>query len=189
MRQQEKGCNFLWSSNFSLNLPAPMAYSHYNGPKLSIKLHFNFLNTYLRISGSFFFFWNSINKSLNSIRWVHWFHKSSNTTSEKVGPIVPILIRRTRNSCPMVTIYAEKKLQLSSHILFLLCWGSQEPFRLESVQDFLIKLDMIPYMHLVEISIFSVNHVIVRLTKIMNNLLKHPFVVLKIGWIFPKKTF
>jgi hypothetical protein len=28
-------------------------------------------------------------------------------------------------------------------------------------------------MHLVEISIFSINHVIVRLTKIMNNLLKH----------------
>ena len=44
---------------------------------------------------------------------------------------------------------------------------------LESVQDFLIKLDMKPCMHLVEISIFSLNHVIVRLTKIMNNLLKH----------------
>ena len=43
----------------------------------------------------------------------------------------------------------------------------------ESVQDFLIKLDMKPCMHLVEISIFSLNHVIVRLTKIMNNLLEH----------------
>ena len=39
---------------------------------------------------------------------------------------------------------------------------------LESVQDFLIKLDMKPCMHLVEISIFSLNLVIVRLTKIMN---------------------
>ena len=38
----------------------------------------------------------------------------------------------------------------------------------ESVQDFLIKLDMKPCMHLVEISIFSLNLVIVRLTKIMN---------------------
>ena len=32
-------------------------------------------------------------------------------------------------------------------------------------------------MHLVEMSIFSLNHVIVRLTKIMKNLLKH----IKIG--------
>ena len=38
----------------------------------------------------------------------------------------------------------------------------------ESVQDFLIKLDMKPRMHLVEISIFSLNKDLVRLTKIMN---------------------
>ena len=43
----------------------------------------------------------------------------------------------------------------------------------ESFQDFLIKLDMKPRMHLVEISIFSQNNVTVRLTKIMNNLLEH----------------
>ena len=36
------------------------------------------------------------------------------------------------------------------------------------VQDFLIRLDMKPCMHLVEISIFSLNLVIVRLTKNMN---------------------
>ena len=41
----------------------------------------------------------------------------------------------------------------------------------ESVQDFLIKFDMKPCMHLVEISIFSLNHV--KLTKIMINLLEH----------------
>merc|ERR1739844_197321 len=46
-------------------------------------------------------------------------------------------------------------------------------YLVESVQDILIKLDMKPCMHLVEISIFSLNHVIVRLTKIMNNLLEH----------------
>ena len=46
--------------------------------------------------------------------------------------------------------------------LFLPAW------ELESVQDFLIKLDMKPCMDLVEISIFSLNLVIVRLTKIMN---------------------
>ena len=39
---------------------------------------------------------------------------------------------------------------------------------LESVQDFLIKLDIKPLMHLLEISTFSLNNVIVRLTKIMN---------------------
>ena len=44
---------------------------------------------------------------------------------------------------------------------------------LECVQDFLIKLDMKPCMHLVEMSFFSLNHVIIRLTKIMSNLLEH----------------
>ena len=39
---------------------------------------------------------------------------------------------------------------------------------LESVQDFLLKLDMKPCMHLVEISFLSLNLVIVRLFKIMN---------------------
>ena len=45
-----------------------------------------------------------------------------------------------------------------------------------------------------EVSIFSLNHVIVRLTKIMNNLREHlkirtfsHFSVLKNGQIFPKK--
>ena len=56
MRQQEKGCNFLWSSNFSLNLPAPMAYSHYNALKLCMKLHYDFPHTYLRTSGIFLIF-------------------------------------------------------------------------------------------------------------------------------------
>ena len=43
---------------------------------------------------------------------------------------------------------------------------------LETVQDFLIKLGIKPRMHLLEISIFSINHIIVRPAKIMNNLLK-----------------
>ena len=42
-----------------------------------------------------------------------------------------------------------------------------------TIQDFLSKLGMKPQMHLVEISIFSLNHVTVRLTKVLNNLLKH----------------
>ena len=43
---------------------------------------------------------------------------------------------------------------------------------LETVQDFLIKLDIKPLTHLVEISIFSLNNDLVKLTKIMNNLVK-----------------
>ena len=43
-----------------------------------------------------------------------------------------------------------------------------ETSKVESVQDCLIKLDMKPGMYQVEISIFSLNLVIVRLTKIMN---------------------
>ena len=40
--------------------------------------------------------------------------------------------------------------------------------QLKSVQDFLIKLDIKPLMHLFEISTFPLNNVIVRPTKIMN---------------------
>ena len=43
----------------------------------------------------------------------------------------------------------------------------------ESLQDFLIKFDMKPCIHVMEISIFSLNHVNIRLTKIMNNFLEH----------------
>ena len=44
---------------------------------------------------------------------------------------------------------------------------------LESVQDFLIKLDIKTLMHLLEISTFSLNNVIIRLTKIMNRVNKN----------------
>ena len=43
---------------------------------------------------------------------------------------------------------------------------------LENVQDFLIKLGIKPRMHILEISIFSLNHVIVRPTKIIKDLRK-----------------
>ena len=41
-------------------------------------------------------------------------------------------------------------------------------YTLETAQDFLIKLGIKPLIHLVEISTFSLNNVIVRHTKIMN---------------------
>jgi hypothetical protein len=46
--------------------------------------------------------------------------------------------------------------------------SNYQPATLESVQDFLIKLDIKTLIHLLEISIFSLNNVIVRLTKIMS---------------------
>ena len=39
-------------------------------------------------------------------------------------------------------------------------------------KDFLIKLDIKPLMHLLEISIFSLNNDLVRITNIMNSLVK-----------------
>ena len=53
--------------------------------------------------------------------------------------------------------------------MFDLCTVHCETVPVDTVQDFLIKLDMKP----AEISIFSLNHGIVRLAKIMSNLLKH----------------
>ena len=51
-------------------------------------------------------------------------------------------------------------------------WSSKEnlfrAYVVETVQDFLIKLDIKPLMHLLKISMFSLNNVILRLTKIMN---------------------
>ena len=43
---------------------------------------------------------------------------------------------------------------------------------IDTIQDFLRNLGMKPHMHLVEISIFSLNHVIVRPTKIIKDLRK-----------------
>ena len=48
-------------------------------------------------------------------------------------------------------------------------WGE---LRVETVQDFLIKLDIKPQVRLLEISIFSLNNDLVRLTKLMNNPVK-----------------
>ena len=44
---------------------------------------------------------------------------------------------------------------------------------LDNLQFFLLELDMKPHMHLVEIRICSPNQVIVRPTKIINNVLNH----------------
>ena len=43
---------------------------------------------------------------------------------------------------------------------------------LDTIQDFLCKLGMKPHMHLMEISISSLNHVITRPTKIIKDVCK-----------------
>ena len=43
-------------------------------------------------------------------------------------------------------------------------------FTVDTIQDFLCKLGMKPNLHLVEISIFSLHHIIVRPTKIIKDL-------------------
>ena len=58
----------------------------------------------------------------------------------------------------MIEVYVIINCVITNHMIW----------ELESVQDFLIKLDIKPLMHLLEISTFSLNNVIVRLTKIMN---------------------
>ena len=45
-----------------------------------------------------------------------------------------------------------------------------DAYILETVQDFLIKLGIKPQMHLLEISIFSLNNDLFRLIKIMNKI-------------------
>ena len=72
------------------------------------------------------------------------------------------------------TVCSEQKLLKKLVTFFCLSTST-----LESVQDFLIKLGIKPLMHLLEISTFSPNNVIVRRTKIMNR-------ADKIGYIFSK---
>ena len=43
-------------------------------------------------------------------------------------------------------------------------------YGLDTIQDFLRKLGMKPHVHLVKISIFSLNNVIIGLTKIIKDL-------------------
>ena len=52
-------------------------------------------------------------------------------------------------------------------VVVLVSYVSRRTPTVDTVTDFLIKLDIKPCMHLLEISIFSLNDVIVELTKIM----------------------
>ena len=75
---------------------------------------------------------------------------------------------RTYLLAQMVLLVIHSILLDSYFLLFSLC-GT---YLLDTIQDFLCKLGMKPHMHVVEISIFSLNHVIVRPTKIIKDLHK-----------------
>ena len=62
-----------------------------------------------------------------------------------------------------------KKDKLFIDLCCIFLHKNSQGYTVETVQDFLIKLDIKPLMRLLEISIFSLNNVIVRLTKIMNS--------------------
>ena len=85
----------------------------------------------------------------------------------------PIVHTYCKNAAPQITIKNSNKFKnavivcLEQHYKVMYSLESiSSNSVLESVQDFLIKLDMKPFMHLVEISIFPQDHVIIRLTKI-----------------------
>ena len=81
--------------------------------------------------------------------------------------------------------------------LHILLQPPEKTTKLESVQDFLIKLDMKLIMHLSSGNKLFFTNFIVRLTKFMNNLFKHikmhafkvNFLCLKLVESFPKKIF
>ena len=63
-------------------------------------------------------------------------------------------------------------MELTIDFCFNLSFSRAKSSPIETVQDFLIKLKIKPLMHLLEISIFSLNNDLVRLTKLMKNLVK-----------------
>ena len=88
-------------------------------------------------------------------------------------------------------------IQFPTWLGFSWNWRFQGTYILETVQDVLIKLDIKPLIHLLEINISSLNNDLVRLTKIMNNLVKDLkilsfkviFQCLKLVESFQKKIF
>ena len=100
-----------------------------------------------------------------------------NFVQELAGSVCPVILISEKG---FRQIYADKILLQVVHTLYSNIAQKVESPRafsficscLETVQDFLIKLDIKPIMHLLEISIFPLNNDLVRLNKIMNNLVK-----------------
>ena len=78
-----------------------------------------------------------------------------------LGISLQIHIRFVRQACNTTTPPLNKQTNFT--------YATSEQ---DTVQHFLIKLGIKPPLHILKISIFSLNHVIIRPTKILNNLLK-----------------
>ena len=72
----------------------------------------------------------------------------------------------------ILAVWADRNRQIFMERCNFMTEGYSSVSGIETVQDFLIKLDIKPLMHLLEIRIFSLKNDLVRLTKIMNNLVK-----------------
>ena len=88
--------------------------------------------------------------------------------------VIFLMLRKKELLAKLICEFAQfcKHLFLSqlekSHVTQLPTAKTLRTCRIKSVQDFLVKLGVKPLMHLLEISTFSLNGVIVRLTKIMH---------------------
>ena len=76
------------------------------------------------------------------------------------------------NGCPDCVEMCQLSLSTLQKSCFDIRGRSQPTYTTDTIQDFLCKLGIKPHMHLVEISIFSLNHAIARPTKIIKDLRK-----------------
>ena len=93
----------------------------------------------------------------------------------RLGKFIPFLANPSVFIAQNDKKYRFSKTSLTVHIVHLYCEYYEINLcksYLDTVHDFLIKLGIKPHWNILEISIFSLNHVVVRPTKIMNNLLK-----------------
>ena len=108
--------------------------------------------------------------------WHHWsclkeFKRQTWSFSEESGPLRHVLWFCSRTFQELFTLnqISSSHTVWTNSILkenYFNCKRCFETVAEDTIQDFLIELDMKPHLHLVEISILSLNNVTVRLTKI-----------------------
>ena len=80
-------------------------------------------------------------------------------------PTFKIIVWTTQKLLSQLTSWSRQNLNKLQYLVKIFHNSS---YILDTIQDFLINLGIKPRMHLREISICSINNVIIRLTKIMN---------------------
>ena len=92
-----------------------------------------------------------------SLNWRHTYMKKGDPKNQLRSD------SRMQNALPFTKIYDNRSVSSSSHM---------QNSNIDTVQDFLIKLGIKSCLHILNISIFSLNRVTVRPNKIINNLMK-----------------